>query len=243
MKRTDGWALLWMPLAILCLAFLLVSNSPVRSHPPAPPANPPKLVALTFDDGPSPLYTPEILQLLTTYNAHATFFVLGSEVLRFPQVAAAIARQGSVLANHGWQHLNLYRSGANVLWQDAHRAETYVRSLGLPMAPLYRPPYGNVSQTLLAIFSRHGYRVILWSLDTRDWAHTNGHVIAQKILHSIRPGSIVLMHDGGGDRAPTVSALATILNILSAQRYRFVTVPQLLSQRPSPQAPTLKPVT
>lgn len=228
---TERWATFWAPILILTLSFYLVQSSVISAQSLVRVPTTKKVVALTFDDGPSPIYTPKILHLLTQYHGHATFFVLGAEAKRFPQITRSVETQGSVLAIHGWRHLNLYRAGTKTLWHEAQRTYEFLKSLNLAPAKLYRPPYGNVSKPMVRLFEQHGYQVVLWSLDTRDWTRPGTSFIVSQVLNQVKPGSIILMHDGGGNRQQTVDALSTILKDLSQKGYQFVTIPALYRLR------------
>jgi len=197
---------------------------PAKFHPITAPL--PRIVALTFDDGPSPVYTPKILTILQNNHAHATFFVLGSEAERFPQVAREIIRQGSVIANHGYGHLNFFHAGVQRMWLDAEKTQNLLQKSGIPTVAFYRPPYGNSSPRLIEAFRVHGYTTVFWSIDTRDWAMPSTAAIIRRTLGQIQPGAIILMHDGGGNRQQTVEAVAAIVKFLRADGYRFVTLPQ-----------------
>lgn len=216
------------PLVALAAGFWLVVVSSPAPRPVSHAVTGKKWLALTFDDGPSPANTPAILRLLTQYHAHATFFVLGSEAEKFPGLLHQIARQGSVVANHGWLHLNLRTVGAARMWGDAQKTASLLASLRVPQARIYRPPYGMTSPALIRLFAAHGYQVVLWSVDTRDWAAPGTAFIVRQVYREVKPGAIILMHDGGGSRAQTVDALATVLPALTQLGYRFVTLPQLL---------------
>lgn len=214
---------------VLMVGFFLVRlDSPLHANSltPAASMNTPRVIALTFDDGPSPVYTPEILALLTRYQAHATFFVLGSEVAQWPNIARDIIKQGSVIANHGYRHVNYFRVGTDGVYQDAQRSAALLKKEHIPMVPFYRPPYGNSNARLVKFLSAKGYTVTLWNIDTRDWSEPGTSHITQKILTDAEPGAIVLMHDSGGRRQETVQALAAILPFLESEGYRFVTLPQ-----------------
>ncbi len=198
-----------------------------------------KLVALTFDDGPSPKYTPIILRTLTEFHDHATFFVVGSEAQRFPSLIPEIARQGSAIANHGWNHMNLRQSGAQALWEDARKSADFIRTLGVSPVPFYRPPYGYTSQPMLALFAEHGVSVVLWSIDTRDWSRPGIGSIINKVATQVKPGAIILMHDGGGNRTQTATALTAILEQLKQMGYKVVTLPQLIKDSTGPKPSTV----
>lgn len=201
------------------------SHSPLLTTPGGPP-QPRPLVALTFDDGPSSPYTSQILNLLTRYHAHATFFVLGSEVAQFPGIARAIVKQGSVVANHGYRHLNYFHVGVAAMGQDAAKTETLLKKEHIPSVPFYRPPFGNSNHKLVTYMAAHGYTLTLWSIDTRDWTRPSTPTITARVLTHIQPNAIVLMHDGGGNRSQTVDALEAILPALTSEGYQFVTLPQ-----------------
>lgn len=225
----------WQAAGLLALVAAFMAGGLVAWHPHAPgstrpskpkPTAPTKIIALTFDDGPSPQYTPEILSLLTRYHAHATFFVLGSEVAHWPNLVKDEVRQGSSVANHGFSHVNYYRVGVAGVIQDLNKTTELLKKDHIPMAPYYRPPYGNSNQRLVEALHQRGLTETLWSIDTRDWASPGTSFITKKVLQNATNGAIVLMHDSGGNRSQTVSALAAILPVLEAEGYRFVTLPQ-----------------
>ncbi len=233
MKPTSKWLLVG-PIIIVTLAFWLVSQPASAQEPLRHVVTNKKVVALTFDDGPSPKYTLLILNTLSRYHAHATFFVIGSEAQHFPHLVSDIVKQGSIVANHGWSHLNVRREGARTLWADANKTAKYMASLNIAMIPFYRPPYGLVSSALLKTFSEQGYRVVLWSIDTKDWARPGVGSIIQHVTTQVKPGAIILMHDGGGNRSQTLTALNTILEQLTQMGYKAVTLPTLLKDGMSP---------
>ena len=218
----------------LLVAGLALASIPARLSPPlmgvagAPPA-PPRLIALTFDDGPSPQFTPEILGLLTRYDAHATFFVLGSEVAHFPQIVHDIVKQGSAVANHGYNHVNYFYAGLARTLRDAAQTQDLLHKEKIPTIPYYRPPFGNSNKQLVEAMAKQGYTLTLWSIDTHDWSEPGAGYITRKVLSDVKPGAIVLMHDGGGNRSQTVTALGAILPVLKAEKYRLVTLPQYVA--------------
>ena len=216
-------------------------HSPLLSTPGSPPRSR-SIVALTFDDGPSSPYTGEILNLLTRYHAHATFFVLGSEVAQFPRIAREIVKQGSVVANHGYRHLNYFQVGITAIGQDAARTEELLKKERIPSVPFYRPPFGNSNHTLVTYMAARGYTLTLWSIDTRDWTGPSTPIITARVLTHIRPNAIVLMHDGGGNRSHTVDALEAILPALTSEGYQFVTMPQYVKDLGLKHAPAKLPL-
>lgn len=202
----------------------------------------PNIIALTFDDGPSPEFTPKILALLNRYHARATFFVLGTEVAHFPKIVRDLVKQGSVVANHGYNHVNYFQLGVQGTARDAGKLATLLKEKAIPTVPYYRPPYGNTNKRLIAYMEKHGYTVTLWSIDTRDWAMPGTSFITRKVLSNAKPGSIVLMHDGGGNRTQTVRALAAILPTLESEGYKFVTLPQYVKDLGLKSAPPKLPL-
>lgn len=179
-----------------------------------------KVVYLTFDDGPSG-YTPAVLRLLAAYNAKATFFVIGSQASANPSTIRSIRAAGHAVANHTWSHPSLTGLSASAITSQLSRTDA---ALGFT-AKCVRPPYGATNSTVARTISGMGKKSVLWSVDPQDWARPGSSTIANRILSTVRPGSIVLMHDGGGDRSQTVAALSTVLSSLKAKGYTFAAVP------------------
>jgi peptidoglycan-N-acetylglucosamine deacetylase len=202
-----------------------------------------KQVALTFDDGPHPRYTAEILSLLNAYQAHATFFVLGRQAARYPHLIKELVRSGQEVGNHSFSHLRFPAANREAWLMEVERTELELRLLGCPDCGLFRPPYSDYNQGLLQCLANLRRRLVLWSVDSADWREPDPLTIAANVLSRVRPGAIVIMHDsdetGQADRRPTVEALSLILPILKARGYECVTVSELLAPpspapRPSP---------
>jgi peptidoglycan/xylan/chitin deacetylase (PgdA/CDA1 family) len=187
-----------------------------------------KAVALTFDDGPNPTYTPRVLKLLEDNGAKATFFVVGREVARHPDLVRAEAAAGHEVANHGDQHRTLKGLDASAVEAEVAANEQLITDLTGTRPVLYRLPQGRMDPGSLAVLARLGYTVVMWSVDTRDYQRRTPQAIADQVLREVRPGSIVIFHDGGGNRQATVDALGVILPRLRAEGYRMATVSQLL---------------
>jgi polysaccharide deacetylase family sporulation protein PdaB len=192
-----------------------------------------KVIALTFDDGPSPIYTPQILALLRQYNAHATFFTIGSRVNRYPHITQQVIQAGHDIGNHTMTHPYENRNGFDRLRTEFLNAHHVLQQYQPNQPKLFRPPGGYIDDALLAEVNSYGYTVVLWSYhqDTRDWSSPGVQVIANHIISHARNGDIVLLHDGGGNRTQTVEALKIILPILQKQGYEFVRVSELLRYR------------
>lgn len=187
-----------------------------------------KVIALTFDDGPNPVYTPEILALLQRYGAHATFFVIGQELLQYPAVARSEVAAGMELGNHGFHHLAMRGLDPTAVQSEALPVEQEITTLTGNRPTVFRLPRGHGDRRVVRALGDMGYVTVNWSIDSRDWALPGASRIASTVLKHAAPGAIVLFHDGGGNRSQTVQALATILPVLKAEGYRFVTVSQLL---------------
>jgi peptidoglycan/xylan/chitin deacetylase (PgdA/CDA1 family) len=197
------------------------------------------IIALTYDDGPHPVHTPQILDVLAARGATATFFVLAEQVELYPEIARRIIVEGHELALHGIDHASLLtmtsREAARIVEQAKRRVEAVV---GSPVH-LYRPPYGEYTWQQAIRLRMLGLEVIIWSGDSRDWASSDeDEIIARTIAHSI-PGGIILMHDNRGDPetiAPDEVAhdydrakvLGEILEQLHESRYRTARVGEML---------------
>lgn len=188
-----------------------------------------KVMALTFDDGPDPLTTQELLKVLRNKNVKATFFILGSQAEKYPALLAAIVADGHEIGNHGYSHLFLQKLGSTEFLNDVRRAETVIAPIaGHPV--LFRPPGGGYNDALLGDLSRLGYSTILWSIDPRDWEGGQADRTVSLVTKAAAPGSIVLLHEGGWAKG-TPQAVAVIIDRLRAEGYSLVTVGELLQRR------------
>lgn len=196
-------------------------SQPLEPAPvPAPVAPQPggKVVYLTFDDGPFGVWTQQILAVLARYNARATFFVIGRQVPAFSDLVHKAGAMGHTFGNHTYNHATLSGIGRDNFTREVLATE---HVLGPQATRCLRPPGGTMDAAAKAYAAQLGYRVVMWNIDPRDWERPGAGAIADRVLQRVGPGSIVLLHDGGGDRSQTVAALDTILSVLSAQGYRF----------------------
>jgi len=196
----------------------------------SPAASRRKLLALTFDDGPSPSYTPQILAILAKYRARATFFQLGVCAAGHPELTRAVAAAGHELAVHSWSHPYLTKLSAEAVTADSKRCVALFHRLVGPglVVRWERPPYGATNAQVRSAIEAAGLRQILWNLDTNDWRKPGAAVIAQRVLSGARHGAVVLMHDGGGNREGTVEALRQVVPALQARGYELVTLSELM---------------
>jgi peptidoglycan/xylan/chitin deacetylase (PgdA/CDA1 family) len=183
-----------------------------------------KLVALTFDDGPSD-YTDDFLRLLREKDARATFFEVGREMPGREEAMRAILAQGSEIGDHTMDHVEFpgYEQIAGAAVRI--RAYTHFRPC------LFRPPGGAVNDGVVALAGSLGMRTISWDVDPRDWSNPGTGAIYDTVVGHVQPGSIVVMHDGGGPRSETLAALPKIIDTLRGRGYRFATVTELLGGR------------
>ncbi|MCJ7695066.1 MAG: polysaccharide deacetylase family protein [Anaerolineaceae bacterium] len=188
----------------------------------------PKYVYLTFDDGPDPKWTPQILTTLTRHNAKATFFVIGSSARTYPDVILQQAQAGQMLANHSFNHVKLPPLSYSDFTREVKNTEIALRDalqaypeLDQQVALCLRPPYGEVSPNVWTFAYRLLYDVSMWSLDTNDWMGISAEKIRDRVLQNVKPGSVILMHDGGKERSETVRALGLVLHELTLRGWEF----------------------
>lgn len=205
-----------------------------------------RAIALTFDDGPNPIYTPQILDVLAQHKAKATFFMVGANAQRCPQIVRDVAQAGHTIANHTNRHLSLAgRSFTQVQSEliacDQALSDALVTRHYRSLRPVtsdrwFRPPYGAYDLTATIAAQSLHQRMAIWSCSGDDWKGDRGEIVADRLRAGIQPGAIMLLHDGWvagdsaivQDRSGTVEALRLILPELQAQNYRCVTLPELI---------------
>jgi peptidoglycan/xylan/chitin deacetylase (PgdA/CDA1 family) len=158
-----------------------------------------------------PPITNQILALLKQYDVKATFFVIGSEAAAYPSLVQQEYRQGNVVGNHTWTHPNLTTLSPAAVRNELQSTSGEIEADTGALPTVFRPPGGNFNSTVQSIAASLGLSTILWNVDPRDWSRPGASVIIQRVLDAVHNGSIILMHDGGGDRSQTVAALPTIL--------------------------------
>jgi peptidoglycan/xylan/chitin deacetylase (PgdA/CDA1 family) len=175
-----------------------------------------KVIFLTFDDGPDPTWTPEILQILAKHKAKATFFELGQMIHAHPGLREKVLAGGNTIGNHSISHPRL-------TWVSAARRHHEI--FDGPKSHCFRPPYGATNAKVRADIKAAGMIQVLWNVDPRDWTRPGSSAIVHRVLNHAKGRKIVLMHDGGGNRSETVAALDKLLPILKAQGYSFPAMP------------------
>ncbi|MFB7950080.1 polysaccharide deacetylase family protein [Kitasatospora phosalacinea] len=187
------------------------------------------VVALTFDDGPNPPHTDRILDVLDRYAVPATFFCVGLHALAHRALLERMAAAGHQIANHTWSHPYLPDlSRTELLDQLARTDEALAKAVGEDPGPrMFRPPYGGRTPEVLRWIGESGATVVLWDVEPCDWSLPGPEAITRAVLDQVRPGALVLLHDGGGDRSQTVAALPAVIEGLTARGYGFARVDRL----------------
>ena len=193
-------------------------------------------IALTFDDGPRPPFTSQVLDVLKREEVKATFFVLGENAIRFPELVARTAAEGHRVANHGLDHDILMWAGAGAMRMQLRLADQALREAGVEEpAPLFRPPHGWLSPVAHRAAIASGYRVVGWTKGVWDTASPGVEQIVSRTAEALKPGGILLLHDGWrgpreADRSQTVAALPSIIGEARARGLKFVTVEELIDE-------------
>ena len=208
-------------------------RKPEHSAPAAdgpPPAEPvyyvdggAKAIALTIDDGPSPIYTPQVLQILEKYKVKASFSMVGENVTYYPEIAREVAEAGHTIVNHTWNHADLALLSASQTRSEIASATDAIHAAVGQTPRMFRAPYGAWSKAALEYCASEHLMPLDWSVDPRDWARPGVREIVSNIMANTRTGSIILEHDGGGNRAETVAALKIVIPRLVDEGYHFTT--------------------
>lgn len=185
-----------------------------------------RVVAMTFDDGPHPRLTPQLLDMLKARNIRATFYVIGANVVRYPQLVMRMLNEGHEVGNHTWSHPYLTSRSSDGVVRELDRTTSAIYQVTGKVPVTMRPPYGAMhARQRLMVHERRNMPTVLWSVDPQDWRRPGASVVARRILDQTRPGGIVLSHD---IHSPTIRAMPATLDGLTARGYDFVTVSEML---------------
>ena len=210
---------------ILCLAAFSYNVS-AEKKPTEDTGN--KKIALTFDDGPHPRYTPQILDILAEYGIKATFFVVGVNAYYYPDTMEEVIRRGHEIGNHTYTHPHVACLDSEMLKREVEQCESVVFGLTDYKTKLFRPPEGMIDADVRSVLRSLDYKVILWDIDTRDWAHTASEEIANNVIEHATAGDIILMHDYIGHNSPTPEAMRIFIPALQQKGFKFVVVSELI---------------
>lgn len=205
----------------------------VYSRPAAYESHGPR-IALTFDDGPNATYTPQMLEVLRQYGARCTFFVVGGLIGKNRQLIERIEAEGHEVGIHSWRHTDYTSLSDGGVSADLARCRAALDPLLTRPVRWVRPPYGAVNARVRAAINAAGYHVAMWSVDPRDWTTPGSSVIANRVLSGARDGAVVVMHDGGGNRAGTVAAMRTVIPALQKRGFELVTMSELAGLAEAP---------
>jgi peptidoglycan/xylan/chitin deacetylase (PgdA/CDA1 family) len=209
-----------LALVLGVMAVVLLQGGPAQAQQPRATSQPAAtIVRLTFDDGPVRTNTPRVLNVLGNYRVKATFFVIGQRVRRYPRLVKRENREGHSVQNHTYTHPDLTTLGPVQTRRELRATNRAIKAAGVPRPYRFRPPYGATNARVRSAGASLGLIQTLWNVDPHDWANPPASVICRRVVTNVRPGSIVLLHDGSG--ANTVEALPCIIKRLRAQGYGF----------------------
>jgi peptidoglycan/xylan/chitin deacetylase (PgdA/CDA1 family) len=184
-------------------------------------------IAMTFDDGPSAKLTPELLDILAAHHIHATFFVIGKNVIDHPEILQRAVREGHEIGNHSWSHPSLGKMRDDKVREELQKTDDAIKGAIGTRPVLMRPPYGSITARQKQwIHEEFGYRTILWDVDPLDWKRPGSAVVTSRIVHETRPGSIILSHD---IHPGTIKAMPATFDQLQGKGFKFVTVSELIA--------------
>ena len=184
-------------------------------------------LAFSFDDGPHPKKTAQILSVLKKHGIKATFFVIGQNAEKYPEIVQMIA-EGHEIANHTYDHKSIYKLDSDALISDVNNCSDVIEKITGKRPTLFRPPEGYMNDTIAHQMKGQGYNVILWKVDTYDWKGRSASDIFDSVSKSVKCGDIILMHDYIWRKSNTADAVDMLIPYLKRQGYEFLTVSELL---------------
>ncbi|QQE80267.1 polysaccharide deacetylase family protein [Alicyclobacillus sp. SO9] len=187
----------------------------------------PKVLYLTFDDGPGFIYTPKILDILQREHAKATFFVIGNRVLELPGIIKRMSNEGHEIGNHGFIHpsFEFPNQETQPTVSDIIKTDKIIEKICHKKPLYYRPPGGVINESEIKHILAHGHRIALWTVDSEDWKTASSQKIYDNVTQHARPNSIVLFHDGVSNSRYTIQALPNIIHYYRSKGYVFSTLP------------------
>ena len=184
-------------------------------------------ILLTFDDGPDPILTPKLLDILKEKKIHVTFFVLGQKVKKYPRIVSRMVDEGHEVGIHGWNHAVLSKLDSEQIDAQLQKTSRVIFNATNQSVAIMRPSYGKITPKLSAeINTKYNLKIILWSVDSGDWKKLEPKSIIDNIVPTAKPGDVILCHD---IEPSTVEALPSIIDGLEKQSFEFLTVSQMLS--------------
>jgi peptidoglycan-N-acetylglucosamine deacetylase len=188
-------------------------------------------VAITFDDGPNPVYTPQILDIFSKAKGKATFFMIGEQMTNHPEVVKHVADQGHEIGNHTFTHPKLSQLSVEDCREEIDQTEKLIEEMTGQRPVVFRPPYLDYNQDTVSIVQQKGYSMIgALNLEAQDWEQPGVEHILEKSRDVVKNGGILIFHDGFGDRSQTIEAVRMLVSELTSQDYQLVTVSELLKR-------------
>ncbi|WP_026564805.1 polysaccharide deacetylase family protein [Bacillus sp. UNC41MFS5] len=188
-----------------------------------------KAVAITFDDGPNPTYTPQVLEIFSEAVGKATFFMIGEQMKKYPEVVKQVAALGHEIGNHTFTHPKLSQLSNSECLEEIEQNEKLIEELTGQNPVVFRPPYLDYNQGTVSLLQQKGYPMIgALNLEAQDWEQPGARHILEKSRDVIKNGSILIFHDGYGDRSQTIEAVRKLVSEITSQGYQLVTVSELL---------------
>jgi peptidoglycan-N-acetylglucosamine deacetylase len=186
-----------------------------------------KVVALTFDDGPSPQNTPEILDILKEYSVPATFFMIGQNIEQYLELAERVLKEGHQIANHSYSHKRMVFTSLESCIDEISKTHALIRELGFQGEIVFRPPFGKKLFTLPLALQRLKVLSVTWDAESKDTEYQDSQTLESNVLSHVKPGSIILFHDGFGKKEGTIAAIKILISKLKLDGYTFLTVNEL----------------
>lgn len=223
------------------LLLLIATAAYILFAPPAQPvvniisevAITDRCVAITFDDGPDPVYTPMMLDLLEQNHVKATFFLIGLHSQWYPDLVRRINKEGHEIGNHSYYHKNYSVKSPGYVSNDIQRTSDLLKSITGVRPKLLRPPFGRYNDNTVEIANQQQLQVVCWSINSLDWQRPAAYVMERQVNRHLGPGQIILFHDGGGKRKETVRAVANFIKTAQNEGYRFLTVSEMIKYQNS----------
>lgn len=193
---------------------------------------PDKVIALTFDDGPDPIYTPQILDILKEKDVKATFFLMGKKIEKYPKIAERIYNEGHFIANHTYSHINLPGKKNDEVLASIAKTELLLEGICGQSYKIFRPPWGHITDEQKVMLKKNGYRIVMWDVNSHDYkSDISVNQIIYNVMENIDNKKVILLHDsdyqGRASRKKTVQALPQIIDLLKEKRFAFVTATYL----------------
>ncbi|HJV44739.1 MAG TPA: polysaccharide deacetylase family protein [Bacillota bacterium] len=188
-----------------------------------------KVVALTFDDGPSPKYTPQLLALLKQYDVHATFFLVGENVEKHPELVQQEVSAGHEIGNHTYTHTNINQLSAEQFHEEVKKTSEAIERVTGNKTHFFRPPEGARNEIMMKETAKDDLVTIMWDEDSQDWKKPGVNKIISNVLPHLKGGNIILFHDHAGEQ--NQKSLQKLIPELKQQGYRFVTISELMKYK------------